>query len=254
MKLAGEYTFDAPQNEVWEALLDPEVLAAVLPGCDKLELVDGVYEGVLKIKVGPVQGKFNGKVKLSDMVEPESYRMNVDGKGAPGFVKADAGVKLAAVSETQTTMAYEADAKVGGRIASVGQRLIDASAKAIIKQSLEGLHETIKARAAHSGSVAAAEEAKEAAAAAEAAAKAAGDAALAEEARKRAEAAAEAEAAAKAAQAEAARKAAEAGPSQSELARAVAAEVTNELIPAPARYALVGIIGIIIGYFIGSAT
>ncbi|MEM8605976.1 MAG: carbon monoxide dehydrogenase subunit G [Myxococcota bacterium] len=146
MKLAGDYKFEAPVADVWSSLLDPVVLAAVMPGCDKLELVDGAYVGVLNIKVGPVQGKFQGKVTLSDVEDEKGYTMVVDGRGAPGFVKAKAKVDLTPEGE-QTSMTYDADAQVGGRIASVGQRLIDASAKAIIKESLEGLNANIKARA-----------------------------------------------------------------------------------------------------------
>ena len=146
MKLAGNYKFEAPVAEVWKALLDPVVLAAVMPGCEKLELVDGSYVGELNIKVGPVQGKFQGKVILSDVEEEQGYTMTVDGRGAPGFVKAKAAVKLTPVGD-ETTMEYDADAQVGGRIASVGQRLIDSSAKAIIKESLEGLNANVKARA-----------------------------------------------------------------------------------------------------------
>ena len=131
MKLAGAYTFEAPRKVVWDALLAPEVLAATLPGCDKLELVDGVYEGALNIKVGPVQGKFQGKVKLEDLKELEGYTMVVDGKGAPGFMKATAAITLED-AEDSTKMGYQSEAKVGGRIASVGQRLLEASAKAII--------------------------------------------------------------------------------------------------------------------------
>ncbi|MEO0459718.1 MAG: carbon monoxide dehydrogenase subunit G [Myxococcota bacterium] len=147
MKLAGEYTFDAPVKTVWDALLDPEVLAATLPGCDKLELIDGVYEGALNIKVGPVQGKFKGKVALEELRELEGYTMVVDGKGAPGFVKARADIALTQ-SGTETKMSYDSDARVGGRIASVGQRLLEASAKAIVKQSLDGLNEIMKRRTA----------------------------------------------------------------------------------------------------------
>lgn len=146
MKLAGEYEFEAPIGEVWKALLDPVVLAAVMPGCEKLELVDGAYVGELNIKVGPVQGKFQGKVTLSDVEDEKGYTMQVDGRGASGFVKATAAVKLTPAGEG-TNMDYDADAQVGGRIASVGQRLIDASAKAIIKESLEGLNANVKARA-----------------------------------------------------------------------------------------------------------
>ena len=146
MKFSGDYRFDAPIAEVWKALLDPVVLAAVMPGCEKLELVDDAYVGELNIKVGPVQGKFQGKVTLSDVEEEKGYTMEVDGRGAPGFVKATASVKLTPEGEA-TKMEYDADAQVGGRIASVGQRLIDASAKAIIKESLEGLNANVGARA-----------------------------------------------------------------------------------------------------------
>lgn len=147
MKLEGDYLFDATVPEVWSALFDPVILAAVMPGCEKLDFVDGQYVGEIKVKVGPVQGKFTGKVDLKDKDEPNSYTMVVDGRGAPGFVKATAAVKLAAEGE-QTRVTYDTDAQIGGKIASVGQRLIEASARAIVAQSLEGLHTNIKLRAA----------------------------------------------------------------------------------------------------------
>jgi carbon monoxide dehydrogenase subunit G len=147
MKLEGEYLFDAPVEAVWAALFDPVVLAAVMPGCEKLELVDGQYRGDLNIKMGPVQGKFTGVVDLKDVVQPTSYTMIIDGRGAPGFLKAAAGVTLAPQG-AGTRLTYDVDAQVGGKIASIGQRLVDASAKAIARQSLEGLHENIKLRVA----------------------------------------------------------------------------------------------------------
>jgi hypothetical protein len=147
MKLEGDYLFEATVPEVWSALFDPVILAAVMPGCEKLELVDGHYVGDIKVKVGPIQGNFTGKVDLQDKVEPESYTMIVDGRGAPGFVKATAHVKLAAEGDA-TRVRYDTDAQIGGKIASVGQRLLEASARAIVAQSLEGLHANIKLRAA----------------------------------------------------------------------------------------------------------
>jgi len=147
MKLEGDYLFEATVPEVWSALFDPVILAAVMPGCEKLELVDGQYVGDIKVKVGPIQGNFTGKVDLKDKVEPDSYTMIVDGRGAPGFVKATAHVQLAAEGES-TRVHYDADAQVGGKIASVGQRLLEASARAIVAQSLEGLQTNIKLRAA----------------------------------------------------------------------------------------------------------
>ena len=147
MKLEGDYLFEATVPEVWSALFDPVILAAVMPGCEKLDLVNGQYVGEIKVKVGPIQGNFTGKVDLKDKVEPESYTMVVDGRGAHGFVKATALVKLAA-DGNGTRFSYDTDAQVGGKIASVGQRLLEASARAVVNQSLEGLHTNIKLRAA----------------------------------------------------------------------------------------------------------
>lgn len=146
MKLEGEFVFDAGVQEVWDALFDPAVLAAAMPGCEKLERVDGSYVGELKVKVGPIQGKFTGKVDMLDTIEPKSYRMVVDGRGAQGFVKADATIVLEP-DGTRTRLRYDADAKVGGKIASVGQRLVETSARAIVKESLDGLSDNIKIRA-----------------------------------------------------------------------------------------------------------
>ena len=146
MKVDGEYVFDGSRDVVWNALLDPVVLASVLPGCEKLELVgDNEYEGALKIKVGPVQGQFQGRVKLEDIRAPDSYTMQVDGRGAPGFVKATGHLALTPEGDV-TRVSYKGDAQVGGRLASVGQRLVESSAKAIIRQSLDGLNDAVRAR------------------------------------------------------------------------------------------------------------
>ena len=148
MKLDGSYTFAAPRDVVWEALMDPEVLANVMPGCEKLNQVgDNQYEGQIKIKVGPVQGKFQGKVTLTNINKPDSYSMTVDGKGAPGFMKGEGQVELEEKNGS-TVMHYAGEAQVGGRIASVGQRLLDSSAKALTKQSLDNLNKQIEARVA----------------------------------------------------------------------------------------------------------
>lgn len=145
MKLDGEFVFDASVQDVWDALFDPQVLAAVLPGCEKLELVDGQYVGDIKVKVGPIQGKFTGKVDLLDKIEPKSYKMKIDGRGAQGFVNATANIELVAEGDG-TRIKYTSESNIGGKIASVGSRLVETSAKAIVKQSLEGLNENIKLR------------------------------------------------------------------------------------------------------------
>lgn len=146
MKIEGSYPFAAPRDILWPMLLDPQVLANVMPGCETLETVgENQYQGILKIKVGPVQGKFQGDVVLSDINSPESYTITVNGKGAPGFVKGSGSLRLEADGD-QTTLHYSGDAQVGGRLASVGQRLLDTSANAIIRQSLEGLGQQVQAR------------------------------------------------------------------------------------------------------------
>jgi uncharacterized protein len=148
MKVTGDYTFEAPQQLVWEALQDPTVLTKVLPGCEKLEEVgEKQYEGELNIRVGPVQGKFQGKIEMQDLRPPEHFQIVIDGRGTPGFVKATASVDLEASGES-TVMHYASDAQVGGRVASVGQRLLDSSAKSIIRQSLDGLHALMKGKVA----------------------------------------------------------------------------------------------------------
>jgi hypothetical protein len=153
MKINGTHTFAAPIEVIWPMLLDPQVLASVMPGCEKLEQVaENEYQGILKIKVGPVQGNFNGNIHLSDIQSPESYTIAVDGKGAPGFVKGNGRLRLEANGDS-TILHYEGDAQVGGRLASVGQRLLDTSANAIIRQSLEGLEAQIAARMNGGGQV-----------------------------------------------------------------------------------------------------
>lgn len=140
MEITGEYVFDAPRETVWAYLQDPQVLVKVLPGCEELKMIgDDAYQGALKVKIGPVQGKFQGKVSMTNIVAPESYDIQVDGQGAPGFVKGTGGLRLEEQGQ-KTRIIYQGQAHIGGRIASVGQRLIDSSAKAIIRQSLDALN------------------------------------------------------------------------------------------------------------------
>ena len=145
MNIEGTYEFDAPQELVWNMLLDPVVLAKVMPNCQALEKVgEGEYEGKMKIQVGPVQGLFQGKVTLANLNPPQSYRMQVQGKGPAGIVDGEGDVRLEAV-EGKTIMHYTGEARVSGKIASIGQRLMDTSARAITKQSLENLEKQIEA-------------------------------------------------------------------------------------------------------------
>jgi uncharacterized protein len=156
MKIQGTYLFEAPPAVVWQALFEPEVLAKTLPGCEKLEREGDQFKGEINVKMGPVQGKFQGKVDVTNVKPLDSYTMLVDGRGPAGFVKATAQLKIVGAG-SGTRLEYDSDVQVGGRVASVGQRLLDASSRAIVKQSLEGLHEQIKALAARLDTVPASE-------------------------------------------------------------------------------------------------
>lgn len=151
MKVQGEHTFQAPREIVWRTVLDPDVLTNILPGCEDFKQVaENQFEGILVMKVGPVKGKFKGKVELSDLVEPSSYHLHLSGKGAPGFVDGQGTLTLREDGPKSTILSYEIDAKVGGRIASVGQRLLDSSTKVITRQAMEGLEKNVDALAAAS--------------------------------------------------------------------------------------------------------
>ncbi|HUS93764.1 MAG TPA: carbon monoxide dehydrogenase subunit G [Patescibacteria group bacterium] len=146
MKIEGTYTFAAPQDLVWRTILDPDILARTLPGVQELEKTgENDYKARMKIRIGPVQGVFNGTVTLSDLNPPESCHLLLDGKGAPGFVKGIGDLTLEQQGD-ETVMSYQGDAQVGGRLASVGQRLMESSTQALLRQSLESLDAQIAAR------------------------------------------------------------------------------------------------------------
>ena len=145
VKLAGTHSFEAPKSEVWEALLDPDVLSRILPGCKRLDkTADNEFSGEISIRVGPVQGSFNGKVTLDDIDPPNGYRMEIAGQGRPGYVKGVGTLRLE--GDGPTTLHYDGDAQLSGRIASVGQRLVDSTARSLTRQGLQSLENIIAAR------------------------------------------------------------------------------------------------------------
>lgn len=151
MIVDGEHTFSGPRQTVWGLLQDPEVLAKAMPGARQLTLTeDGAYKGVIRIGVGPVTAaEWSLNVTLADLVPPESYTMNVESKGALGFTRGSATVNLDEVDEG-TRMRYHADLAVGGKVAGVGQRLLDQVAKMLTRQGLEALSKELEARLAAS--------------------------------------------------------------------------------------------------------
>ena len=147
MKLAGEYTFDGPREEVWKLVRDPDVLSTALPGTQSLtEVSENEYQGEMNVKVGPVGGVFMGRLTISNEVPPESLTMTVEGKGKPGFLNGSGNIQLIAQEDGRTLMKYEGEVQIGGRLASVGQRLIDTASKSIIGQALDTLNQASKAR------------------------------------------------------------------------------------------------------------
>jgi carbon monoxide dehydrogenase subunit G len=147
VELNGEYTFDAPRQVIWDALMDPDVLARILPGVEKLEKVsDTEFAGVMNVRVGPVQGKFKGTVTLTDLQEPEKFHMIVDGRGAAGFIKGEGDAILTETEDGKTLLTYDGSGDVGGKIASVGQRLVETTGKSIVRQGLESLDRLTQAQ------------------------------------------------------------------------------------------------------------
>jgi hypothetical protein len=148
MRIQGERRLAHPRQAVWEALMDPEVLARTLPGCERLErLDDETFEGRLRVNVGPVRGDFRGRLVMSGRVPPESYRMQLDGRGPNGFMTGEGTVRLEEQDEEDggTILSYDLEAQVGGRIAGLGQRLLESTGKAVAQQGLEGLERQLAA-------------------------------------------------------------------------------------------------------------
>jgi carbon monoxide dehydrogenase subunit G len=144
MEMTGRYQIPAPREKVWAALNDPVVLKACIPGCEDLErLSDTEMTATVKAKVGPVSATFKGNITLSNLDPPNGYTISGEGKGGvAGFAKGGADVALAD-DEGVTLLTYTAKAQVGGKLAQVGARLIDASAKQMADQFFAALADKV---------------------------------------------------------------------------------------------------------------
>ena len=149
MEMTGERTIAAPRARVWEALNDPAVLQATIPGCKELaKTSDTTFEATVVQKVGPVKATFKGAVELSDIVEGESYRIDGEGKGGvAGFANGGADVRLEDV-EGGTRLVYAVNAKVGGKLAQIGSRLIDSFASKLSEDFFTRFQEQVEGPAA----------------------------------------------------------------------------------------------------------
>jgi carbon monoxide dehydrogenase subunit G len=130
MDMTGEYRIAAPREKVWQALNDPVILKQCIPGCDSLEKVSATeMNGKVTAKVGPVTARFSGKVTLSELDPPNSYKISGEGTGGPaGFARGGAAVSLKD-DGAGTALSYKVDANVGGKLAQIGSRLIDGTAR-----------------------------------------------------------------------------------------------------------------------------
>jgi len=135
MEMNGEQRIPANQQQTWEALNDPEVLKACVPGCDSIEkLSDTDFQVLMTARVGPVSAKFKGKLTLSDLEPPRAYAIAFEGQGGvAGFGKGSAKVRLEPDGE-ETVLQYDVKASVGGKLAQIGSRLVDAAAKKIANE------------------------------------------------------------------------------------------------------------------------
>jgi uncharacterized protein len=132
MTMSGEYQLAVPRETVWEKLNDTETLKACIPGCEQLEKVSETeFQAVATTKIGPVKAKFKGKVTLSDIDPPNGYTISGQGDGGvAGFAKGGATVKLLP-KDGGTLLSYAVEAQIGGKLAQLGQRLINGAAKKV---------------------------------------------------------------------------------------------------------------------------
>ena len=145
MQMQDSQRIPASRDKVWAALNDPEVLKKCIPGCQSLEMISPTeMTATVVFKVGPVKATFGGKVTLSELDPPNSYRISGEGTGGvAGFAKGGASVKLEAESSEVTILHYEVDAQIGGKLAQLGGRLIDSTSKKLAGEFFASFGEAV---------------------------------------------------------------------------------------------------------------
>ena len=143
--MSGEQRIPASQNDTWEALNDPEFLKACVPGCESITRVqDNEFQVLMTARVGPVSAKFRGRMSLSEIKPPHSYSLNFEGQGgAAGFAKGAAQVILTVVGADETKLSYDVKANVGGKLAQIGSRLVDAAAKKVADEFFQNFNKRV---------------------------------------------------------------------------------------------------------------
>ncbi|MGH8247999.1 MAG: SRPBCC family protein [Gammaproteobacteria bacterium] len=144
MKVEGAQDLPASRQRVWDMLMDPAVLARCLPGCEKLEPIgENSYRASLKIGLAAIKGGYTGTVNLSELSHPKSFKMTLEGKGSPGFVRGTAVIKLAEQGDT-TELQYSGEVQVGGLIASIGQRMLQGMTTTMLHHFFEAFEREVR--------------------------------------------------------------------------------------------------------------
>ena len=148
LKLEGREELGFSPDEVWESLFEENVLRAAIPGCEALERIDETgFAATVQIKIGPVKARFKGRVQITDMHRPHSFRLTGWGEGGmAGFAEGGADVTLTAGDAGGTVMHYTAEAKIGGKLAQLGSRLVQGAATKLVAQFFADFSAAIEAR------------------------------------------------------------------------------------------------------------
>ena len=148
MRIEGSYSLHGSPGKVYAALMDAAVLVECLPGCQQLVAAgEGVYDMKMKVALAALSGDFTGKVIMDELVPPSSYRLRVEGAGRIGFLNGQGELRLSAADPATTLVTYQGDVHTGGTIAAVGQRLVDTTARMMIRRFFEKLDTLVQAAA-----------------------------------------------------------------------------------------------------------
>ena len=151
MKIEGSLSVAGTPEKLWDLLQDPEFLKEIMPGCKELKQTEeDHFTGIIEAKVGAISSRYTTKFSIYDKNRPNSYRLKVEGNGKGGFVNADTQVVLEA-NQDGTVMKYDGEVNIGGTIARIGQRLIDAASKMLIGKGVKNLKEKLEERLRKSG-------------------------------------------------------------------------------------------------------
>jgi carbon monoxide dehydrogenase subunit G len=147
LEIKSDFKLKASRQLVWEVLNDPRALEAAIPGADTLvEVGPDRYRAEMSVGIGLIRGRFGGNVEVKDKVEPESYRMTVDGQGPGGWLKGEGKLSLAETAPEETVVTVDGDASVGGLLARVGQRMLGNASNSLMKQFFKNIEQEVAKR------------------------------------------------------------------------------------------------------------